>query len=529
VRAAVRLLAVALGLLGLPGAAHAALDAAIGGAFAASAEGPVQRAVRVAWADRADAARYVEPAPPHRPTPLARETVALLTQAATWGLSADDYRASALAAVLDAPRDEAGAAAFEVALAFGFGRFLADLGFGRIDPVSLGHDLPQQRRRAVLPEVLRSALSADTAGAAVTAVEPRLRLHRSLLQVLAEQRRLAALPPPPPLPAAGTRAASVTPGDAWPGVDALADRLLRQGDLDPQAVRPATGRYEGALVAAVQAFQSRHGLDADGVIGAQTRAALEVPAARRVRQVEVSLERLRWIGDTPPAPFVAVNIPEFRLWAVRGDGSPPLSMGVVVGRTVTGTPVFVDAIEAVELNPYWNVPPSIASGELYPKLARDPGYLASQQMELLGGAGLSGEPLRRALAGGSARIRQRPGTLNALGKLKFVMPNAHNVYLHDTPARALFDRGRRDFSHGCVRLQHPFDLAEFVLADSLGWSAEQLAESAAPGERRVLRLRTPIPVLVMYSTVNVSTDGRARFFPDIYRLDARLEAALDAR
>ena len=377
--------------------------------------------------------------------------------------------------------------------------------------------------------MLRSALAADSAAAAVAAVAPRLPLHRSLLTVLAERRRLAALPPPPPLPPSGSRPAPVTPGDTWPGVDALAERLLREGDLHPDAVRPATGRYEGALVAAVQAFQSRHGLDADGVIGAQTRAALEVPAARRVRQVEVSLERLRWIGDTPPAPFVAINIPEFRLWAVRGDGSPPLSMGVVVGRTVTGTPVFVDAIDAVELNPYWNVPPSIASRELYPKLARDPGYLASQQMELLGGAGLSGEPLRRALAAGSARIRQRPGALNALGKVKFVMPNAHNVYLHDTPARALFERGRRDFSHGCVRLQHPFDLAEFALGDSLGGSDEQLAGAAALGERRVLRLRAPIPVLVMYSTVNVSPDGRARFLPDIYGLDARLEAALDAR
>jgi murein L,D-transpeptidase YcbB/YkuD len=516
-------------MLGLSSPVRAALDLAIGGAFSAAAQGPVRSAVRAAWADRADAARFVEPVPPYRPTVLAQETVSLLTSAADWGLRAENYGMPGLAAALHAHRDEAGAAAFEVALALGFGRFLADIGFGRIDPVSLGYDLPQQRRRAVLSEVLRAALANSTAAAAVAAVEPRLALHRSLLAVLADRRRLAGLPAPPGLPALGSRPGKVIPGDPWPGVDALAERLLREGDLAPDAVRPATGRYEGALVEAVKAFQSRHGLDADGAIGAQTRAALDVPAARRVRQVEVSLERLRWIGDTPVPPFVAVNIPEFRLWAVRGDGAAPLSMGVVVGRAITGTPVFVDAIEAIELNPYWNVPPSIASGELYPKLARDPGYLAAQQMELLGGAGLSGEPLRRALAVGSARIRQRPGALNALGKVKFVMPNAHNVYLHDTPARALFDRSRRDFSHGCVRLENPFALAAFALADGLGWSAEQAAEATALGERRVLRLRAPIPVLLMYSTVNVTAQGRVRFLPDIYRLDERLEAALASR
>jgi murein L,D-transpeptidase YcbB/YkuD len=243
--------------------------------------------------------------------------------------------------------------------------------------------------------------------------------------------------------------------------------------------------------------------------------------------VALTLERLRWIGPVPPGRWIAVNIPEYRLWAIDG-GRVAFSMAVVVGRPVTGTPVFVDAVEAVELNPYWNVPRSIASKEFYPRLARDPGWLASERMELLGGAGLHGEALRQALASGEARLRQRPGADNALGRVKLAMPNAHDVYLHDTPSRALFARSRRDFSHGCIRLQRPLELAAFVLADRPEAEPAALRTAIEAGANRTLRVAPPVPVLIFYATVNLGEDGRLRFLPDVYGHDARLDAALRA-
>jgi murein L,D-transpeptidase YcbB/YkuD len=328
----------------------------------------------------------------------------------------------------------------------------------------------------------------------------------------------------PPLPSARRK---VEPGDAWIGVEALRARLRDEGDLAPDAPAAAGDRYDGATADALRRFQARHGLDPDGVVGAATLAALRVPAAARLRQIELTLERLRWIGPTPRGRWIAVNIPEFRLWAIEG-GRVATTMAVVVGKAASSTPVFVDAVEAVEVNPYWNVPRSIASKELYPKLARDAGWLASQQMELLGRADLRGDGLRQALASGAARLRQRPGPNNALGRVKLVMPNAHDVYLHDTPARALFARSRRDFSHGCIRLERPLELAAFALAGRPGGTTAALQAAIDEGTNRTLRVAPPIPVLIFYATVNVDGDGRPRFMPDVYGHDARLDAALRA-
>jgi murein L,D-transpeptidase YcbB/YkuD len=518
-------LALWLGLAAAP--AQAAIDEAIRSELAAAPQGrspAVVDAVRAQWAERRHAPRFVAADPPHRPTAQADAALQLLLAARDRGLDPAAYDAAALRAAVQAaepPGSEAAAARLEARLALAFGQFLADAGFGRVDPRTLGHDLPQQRRRDAMPATLRRALAGDDPDAALAAVEPTLPSYAALLRFLAQQRRLAALPAPAPLPAVRAR---VSPGDAWVGVPALRERLVRGGDLAADA--PPVDTYDGVLVDAVRAFQRRHGLDDDGVLGRQTLAALDVPAANRVRQIELTLERLRWLGGTPRGRFVAVNIPEYRLWAVGADGRPVRSMAVVVGRSVTGTPVFVDAIEALELNPYWNVPRSIASKELYPKIARNPGWLESQHMELIGAAG---DDLHRALASGAARLRQRPGPDNALGRVKFVMPNGHDVYLHDTPARALFARSRRDFSHGCIRVERPFDLAAFALADVPEWPPSRVEAAVADGRHQVIRLPAPIPVLIFYATVNVGADGRPRFLADVYGHDARLDAVLRAR
>jgi murein L,D-transpeptidase YcbB/YkuD len=515
---------VALALLG-PRPAQATLQEAIRGALAALPEDAPMRAVRAAWQARGFAPRFVEPQPPFAATEAAREAVGLLGAATGRGLDPTAYRAESLRAALDAPRDERGAAAFEAALAAALARLYADAGFGRIDPRSLGYDLPQQRRRAALEPAVREALQHPVPALGLEAVEPTLPVYRPLVAALAEWRRRAAQPGLPPLP---PQPRKVSPGDAWTGVDLLRERLLAEGDLDPAAAADgpdrAPGRYQGELVDAVRRFQARHGLEADGVIGAQTRSALDTPPAARVRSIELSLERLRWLGATPRDRYVAINIPEFRLWAVE-DGRVATTMAVIVGRAVSGTPVFVDAIEAVQFNPYWNVPRSIAAKELHPKLARDPGWLAREHMELLGAVG---GDLRAALASGAARLRQRPGVDNALGRVMFSLPNTHDVYLHDTPARTLFARSRRDFSHGCVRLERPLELARFVLAGLPDWTPQRMDAVIAEGRNQWVRVPAPVPVLIFYSTVNMGPDGRARFLPDVYGLDARLDGALRA-
>jgi len=521
---------LAVVLAGWPGAAVAALPDEIRRTLEAARADPVSRSVRAQWSDRGHAPSFVEAVAPHRATGSARDVLESIAGAGSRGLDPADYGVDALRMALDAPRDEAAAARFEVALALAWGRYLADAGHGRIDPRTLGYDLPQQRRRDTLEPALRAALAAPTAAAALDAIEPSLPIYRALRDALADWRGRAALPPAAPLPRPD-RGGKVVPGDEWSGVEALRERLRRAGDLDEaDAVAPpadAAPRYDGALVDAVRRFQARHGLDADGAIGVHTLAALDVPIDRRVRQIELSLERLRWLGATPSGRFVAVNIPEFRLWAVD-TGRVVASMAVVVGRVVSRTPVFVDEIEAVELNPYWNVPRSIAVNELYPKLVSDPGWLSAEHMELIGADPLQAGDLRQALAAGTVRLRQRPGERNALGRVKLVMPNAHDVYLHDTPARALFGRSRRDFSHGCIRLERPLELAAFVLADRPDWPLERIQSTIATGRNHWVRPGMPVPVLIFYSTVNRGADGRLRFVPDVYGLDAKLDAALMA-
>jgi murein L,D-transpeptidase YcbB/YkuD len=288
----------------------------------------------------------------------------------------------------------------------------------------------------------------------------------------------------------------------------------------------------------VRRFQERHGLAADGILGKATLAALAVPPSRRVRQIELALERLRWIPELEPGPLVAVNIPAFQLWAFDapgGKGLPALTMRVVVGKSFDSrTPVFFEWMEYVVFRPYWNVPRSIVRGELLPALRRDPGALAKRDMELVRGAGEGPAPALPAdetnlarLARGELGVRQRPGPRNALGLAKFIFPNEENVYLHGTPSQAAFSRPRRDLSHGCVRLEDPEAMALFVLRDRPEWTAERIRAAMNADRPQQVDLRRRMPVLLFYSTALVDVDGRVLFYEDIYGHDAVLERQLE--
>lgn len=470
------------------------------------------------WLERFYAPRGYQPAWSHR---QAEAALALLENAASEGLDPDDYDVAGLRDGLHGP--EAGRARFDVALTAAMLHYLADLRLGRVR--SEYHTPgPDPRLRQFDPVgLLRNALGVDgRLHAAVTASEPPIPLYARIRDTLSRYRAMQAEDEPVLAPPAS----KVKPGDSYAGVASLHQRLVQLGDLAPDAPQPRGHAYDGALAAAVKRFQSRHGLEEDGVLGRDTIAALNVPLARRARQLELTLERLRWLPDFAPGRVIAVNLPAYRLWAFDGAqrDKPVLEMRVIVGTAVkTPTPLFIGQMRHIEFNPYWNVPRSILTKEIIPKLERNPGYLEQNDMEVVGST--EGGMLA-ALRAGKARVRQRPGPRNALGAIKFVMPNPMDIYLHSTPARELFRRTRRDLSHGCIRVEQPAELARFALQDQPEWDIDEIQAALEPGPTRVVRLTGQIPVVIFYATAVADREGRALFPRDVYQRDPVLEREL---
>ena len=486
------------------------------------------------WLDRFYAPRAYAPVWLGPNIPKAAAAVVLLQEAAVHGLSPAEYDADALAAKIRSasPND----AALDVALTRAMLQYMADLRVGRVR--SEYHSAtPDPRLTAFDPvEQLRTAVEQNTLAAAVAKAEPRIALYKYMKNTLAHYRELAKAPAPA-LPAIA-KGEKVEPGAAYAWAPALRAFLLLVGDA-PGAAPAVDDKYTPELAAAVKRFQARHGLFDDGVLGRDTVAAMNTPLSLRVRQLELTLERLRWLPDFSNGPIVAVNLPAFRLWAINnGDtnGPPPLEMRVIVGTAVkTQTPLFVGSMRYLEFNPYWNVPKSIEKGEIIPKIAKDAEYLAKNEMELVSLSG-GGEPIQHVnaetmadLRAGKYRIRQRPGAGNALGAVKFAMPNPDNIYLHSTSARELFKRTRRDLSHGCIRVEKPQELAEFVLAGKPEWTSETIATAMEPGPAKTVSLKTPIPVVLFYATAVSGRDGHAIFSPDVYKRDPVLEKMLSER
>jgi murein L,D-transpeptidase YcbB/YkuD len=314
----------------------------------------------------------------------------------------------------------------------------------------------------------------------------------------------------------------------------LAELLVLTGDL-PAGEQAAAAQtpYGAPMVAAVRRFQERHGLAADGVAGKGTFRELNTPTAARLRQMELTLERWRWVAHEFGAPPIVVNIPAFQLRAFAREGDevvPELTMNVVVGKEYKGaqTPIFTRQMKYLVFSPYWEVPPSIAKNELLPKMAKDPGYAARNHYVIEGAGGrlpVDAESIA-AVRAGRARIRQTPGTHNALGLVKFMFPNEFNVYLHSTPSQAAFAREERALSHGCVRVEKPLELAEFVLKDDPSWTREAIEAAMKAGEPRTVNLKQPIWVFILYGTAFADEQGVVHFYRDVYGHDAKLDAAL---
>ncbi|HEY8259325.1 MAG TPA: L,D-transpeptidase family protein [Gemmatimonadales bacterium] len=458
--------------------------------------------------------------------------IAQLRDAASHGLRPNEYATAALDSAigrLALPGTSAATLArTDLLLSTAMLQYLEDLHLGR------ARFAPFSRSPAESidwPAALTEAVAADTVARLVLASEPRLTQYRNLRALLIRYRLLAAGPPQPIVP----DGPSVWPGAPYPGTDALRRRLQLEEKLPPASSTDRAGVYDDSLAAAVRRFQLRHGLRPDALLGPQTLAALNTPLAHRVHQIELALERLRWLPRLGAQPFVVVNIPAFELFAfdsAGGSGTPALTMKVVVGKALdTRTPMLLEPMRYVEFRPFWNVPRSILTAEVIPVLRRNAGYLRTHGMELVDKRGrplgdrVTPDVIRR-LAEGQLRVRQRPGRSNALGLVKFVFPNAADVYMHDTPETDLFSQARRDFSHGCIRLENPAALAAWVLRGRTEWTPDRIAAAMTGTETIRVPLTRPMPVAVFYTTVVAMPDGTARFYPDIYGRDQTLDELL---
>jgi murein L,D-transpeptidase YcbB/YkuD len=474
-----------------------------------------------------------------RPTRQALAVITALEQADQVGLGPEDYDGprweDRIARVTGknqhAPQDEL--ARFDLALMVSLMRYISDLQFGRVKPraVHLGAD--DARRKFDLPQFLRDRIiNSHDVAAVLSQVEPPFELYGRTQEALRKYMQIAGQDDGEKLPPVKRM---VEPGDTYPGMPRLVRLLKLVGDLPPNAaVAPDSTLYQGPIVDAMKHFQHRHGLGADGRIGKDTLEQLNTPLSSRVRQLQLTLERWRWAPRAFARPPVLVNIPEFTLRAIGKGEVIELTMKVVVGRAYrTRTPVFAQDMSYVVFRPYWNVPLGIQRGETVPKIKKDPDYLrkngfevVDQRGNIVSTGGVSDEQLAE-LRSGVLSVRQRPGPKNALGLVKFVFPNEHNVYLHSTPAPELFSRTRRDFSHGCIRVEDPVALAEWVLRGNGGWTKDKImaAMNSGPDSRQV-NLAQKIPVVIIYATAVVLPDGEVYFFQDIYGHDAALEKAL---
>ena len=350
--------------------------------------------------------------------------------------------------------------------------------------------------------------------------------YRALQKALAEYRRQAADGGWPTVP----KDLKAKPGQSSPQVSALARRLAASGDYSGKVLTdPHPAPYSAELQDAVKRFQRRHGLADDGVVSPALAAEMNVPLTTRLRQIELNMERWRWLPRDLGERYILVNIPDMRL-DVWDRGTIPVSMRVVVGKPDTQTPIFNDTMTYIVFAPYWNVPTDIAQNETLPEVVRDPGFLNRMNMAVVDPAGNEVDPASIDLENpGSYRFRQRPGTSNALGLVKFMFPNQFNVYLHDTPADSLFARASRSFSHGCVRLEQPEKLAQYVLRDQPEWTSERIGEAMQGGEEHHVKLKAPIPVYLGYWTARVTSDGVVQFRKDVYGIDGRLTTKLAER
>jgi murein L,D-transpeptidase YcbB/YkuD len=473
-----------------------------------------------------------------KPTAQAVELIGILSAADQKGLDGRDYDGAKWQERLKALQSpgkamESALVNFDVAVTVSAIRYGTDLHLGKVDPKILHKDFDPDREKHNAGEFLwRNVAMAQSVKEALAPIESPYPSYQRTLVALQKYMQMAKEEVPNPLPQTKK---PIAPGQEYEGTGKLVRRLQFLGDLSAALAVPENSQsYSEDVVEGVKRFQARHGLEASGKLGPQTITELNRKMSERLEALRLTLERLRWLPDTFAQPPILVNIPEFALRAYDSQGKSALMMRVVVGRALrTQTPVLEEDMKYLIFWPYWNVPPSILRGEVVPKIGKDPAYIARNNYEVTTYSGqvvtdgVVSEQVLAQLRAGKLMVRQKPGPKNALGLIKFIFPNDQNVYLHSTPSQSLFGESRRDFSHGCIRVEDPKTLAEWVLQNNPGWTRERIEAAFKVEKQEQVNLVHDIPVFIIYGTAIAEENGQVFFFDDIYRYDRAMGKLFD--
>jgi len=469
-----------------------------------------------------------------KPTAAAQELISILESAEQEGLSAEDYDgprwAERMELLAGKHTDEA---RFDVALTVCTMRYVAAVRVGRVNPKHVQFAFDVGAKRLDLARFVREELvqGKDTK-AALAKIEPPYAGYRRAREALIRYMELASeeqikLPDP---------GLTLSPEERYEGVPQLAALLSKLGDLPAEAaIGTEEPVYTGPLVTAVKHFQERHLLYDDGKIDELTMRQLNMPLSSRVEQLRLTMERWRWLPLSFPQPPLVVNIPEFYLRGFGPKGKLEITMNVNVGEAYENkTPIFEGRMTYLVFRPYWDVPASIQRGEIVPSVEEDRDYIRHYDFEVLSANGkivtdgAISDSVLQGLRSGKLRVRQKPGPSNSLGLVKFMFPNVHSVYLHDTPVeKDMFGSGDRDLSHGCIHVKEPAQLAAWLLRDQKQWTLERVRTAMQEGkDNQRVNLTKAVPVLILYGTAIVEEDGQVYFTTDLYGHDATLEKAL---
>ena len=471
-----------------------------------------------------------------RPTPQATAMIALFADSDNKGLVPEDYDASRWPArlqKLSGSASDTDLASFDAAMTVSAMRYVRALHVGRVNPKTLGLKLNVDDRDYDLGEFVCDKIIASSDPAAVVkSVEPVFPGYWRALDALRRYHEFARVDSGKQLT---VPAKPIPPGGNYPDIERLTQILRLVGDLPAGAtVDPNSTVYEGAVVDAVKSYQIRHGEFGDGHLKAEMIKEMNVPKQQRVRQIELTLERWRWLEHSFPQPPVVVNLPEFKLRAYDDNHQIALYKTVIIGKAYGHkSPVFEKQMKYVVFRPYWEVTPTIQRAEIVPHIEKDRDYIAKKNFEVVTPDGqvvtdgTINDDVLAKLKSGHLRVRQKPGPTNSLGLVKLIFPNEDNVYLHGTEAPELFSREERDLSHGCIRVEKPADLAAWALRHNEGWNLDRvMATMNGTQDNITVNLVKPIPVLIIYGTVVVDEKNTVFFFDDIYGYDKLLDEAL---
>jgi murein L,D-transpeptidase YcbB/YkuD len=424
--------------------------------------------------------------------------------------------------------DEARLARLDILMSDAFLTYARHVGNGRVSPEDIEQFTGAARDGPDLAGLLGESLDNGRLDEVLNELPPPHPGYGGLREALARYRRIAArggwalIPEGPAMRA----------GDTGERVRALRQRLTVSGELDPEEDKDEPGTFGPALEAALMRFQFSHGIESDGIAGDETLAALNVPVEDRIEQIRVNMERWRWLPRDLGERHILVDIAAFELSVVEGGGTV-MSMEAIVGKAYRNTPVFSGTMTHMVLGPSWNVPRTIAVEDKLPRIQKDPEYLRRHGYEVFAIGDPDAGPLDPATIDWTEldeehfpyRLRQKPGPGNALGRVKFMFPNEHAVYIHDTPERKLFNRSVRMFSSGCIRISRPIELAEYLLNDKPGWGRHKILRAFIRWNELTVKI-TPVPIHLVYFTARANGDGTLEFRKDVYRRDATLGEAL---